>query len=57
MNGICHRDLKPANIMMSSDFELKLVDFGFAAPIAGRNHDSILKTILGTEAYMSPEIV
>jgi serine/threonine protein kinase len=35
---------------------LKIADFGFAAPISGRDGSGALKTKLGTESYMAPEI-
>jgi len=31
--GITHRDLKPENLMLDHMFNLKVADFGFAAPI------------------------
>lgn len=54
--GVCHRDLKPENIMLDANFSLKVADFGFAAPTAGRDDSGHLYTQLGTFSYMAPEI-
>lgn len=54
--GICHRDMKPENLLYDDDFNLKIADFGFATTLAGRDGDGLLRTILGTESYMCPEI-
>ena len=35
---------------------MKLTDFGFATPLQGKNKDGILRTKLGTEGYMAPEV-
>lgn len=54
--GVSHRDLKPENILIDDMYNIKIADFGFAAPLAGRDGQGLLKTKLGTESYMSPEL-
>ena len=31
-HNVVHRDLKPENLMLDNSFNLKIADFGFAAP-------------------------
>lgn len=55
-NGVSHRDLKPENLMLDHQYTLKIADFGFAAPVEGRDGSGALHTKLGTLNYMAPEI-
>jgi serine/threonine protein kinase len=58
-NSVAHRDLKPENLLLLSpddDSAVKIADFGFAAPVEGRDGSGYLKTKLGTMNYMAPEI-
>ena len=51
-NGVVHRDIKGENIMLDKDYNVKLVDFGFATnKIQGK-----LNTFLGTLNYAVPEL-
>ncbi len=52
--GVVHRDIKPANILVRSDLDIKVSDFG-AAQLA--RSDITQVTGVGSPAYMSPEQV
>lgn len=54
--GFAHRDLKPENLLFDSEFNLRIADFGFAAPLVGDSGDGLFRAVLGTESYMAPEI-
>jgi len=55
--GIAHRDIKPENIILTEDFNIKLIDLGYGISLSGRNEDGFNRTTLGTPMYMAPEIV
>jgi serine/threonine protein kinase len=53
--GILHRDIKPSNVLVASDGQLYLADFGLAR--IAQSGESTLSSdmIMGTPQYISPE--
>jgi len=53
--GVVHRDVKPENIVVRSDGEPQVMDFGLALDQNASARLSVSGDIMGTPAYMAPE--
>lgn len=49
--GITHGDIKLENILLSSNYNIKLIDFGFAKRI----DEGLISSLSGTKGYAAPE--
>jgi mitogen-activated protein kinase 1/3 len=56
--NVLHRDLKPSNLLLNSNCDLKICDFGLAR-IADPRHDhvGVLTEYVATRWYRAPEIM
>jgi serine/threonine protein kinase len=58
-HGVIHRDLKPANVMLTTENQLKILDFGLAILMDNSGSmttaSEVTSQISGTLPYMAPE--
>ena len=51
--GVVHRDIKPSNLMLTTDSDVRIIDFGIA--LLSDANISRIEGIAGSPSYMSPE--
>jgi len=54
--GVLHRDIKPGNVLMISDDEVKLADFGISRDATGDATVTRPGLLTGSPGYVAPEV-
>ena len=56
-NHVAHRDIKPANILIGSNGQVKVADFGIARALNAPTESNLTQvgSVMGTATYFSPE--
>jgi serine/threonine-protein kinase len=54
-HGVVHRDIKPSNVLITSEGDVKVADFGIARAITAEGDLTQTGSVLGTASYISPE--
>lgn len=53
--GVLHRDIKPSNILIDSNGDVQITDFGLAKRVENDSKLTQTGQVLGTPSYMPPE--